>query len=257
MTTATANETGTPAASPLPLFYRKPMVLRTEAHARWRLKEGDVAFAARTPFVPIVLGEIGEAGRSYPVVFAGDADAPVPVAILGLSDGANLFVDGGTWAEGHYVPAYVRRYPFGFVPVPGSDRFVLALDTASDRLVREGGEGVPLFEAERPSQVTSQALRFCEAYQAEAAATQAFVAALQEQGLLVDKRANATLADGKRYALDGFRVVDPDRFGDLHPDTVVDWHRKGWLALVNLHLASLARLSALMERQLRRGASAG
>lgn len=258
MTTGLANTTNAvaPAASALPLFYRTPVVLHSEAHAGWRLKDGDTAFAASTPYVPIVLSEIGEACRSYPVVFAGDK--PLPVVILGLSDGENLFVEERAWAREHYVPAYVRRYPFGFVSIPDSDRFALALDTASERLVRDGEEGgMPLFEENAPSPITRQALQFCETYQVEFEGTKAFTAALQEHDLLVDKRADATLADGRHYALDGFQVVDPERFRDLDQATVVDWHRKGWLSLVNLHLASLGRLSALMERQVRRVAQLG
>lgn len=255
MTTGLANDTGASAASALPLFYRKPVVLHSEAHANWRLDDGDMAFAATTPYVPIVLGEIGEASRSYPVVFAGET--LLPVVILGLSEGENLFVEERAWAGEHYVPAYVRRYPFGFVAVPGSDRFALALDVASERLVREGNEGMPLFEERAPSQLTRQALQFCEAYQAEFEGTKAFTAALREHDLLVEKRADATLADGRRYALDGFQAVDPDRFRALDQATVVDWHRKGWLSLVSLHIASLGRLSALMERQVRRGTQEG
>lgn len=255
MTAGLANNTEAPAASALPLFYQKPTVLHSQAHAGWRLKDGDSSFAARTPYVPIVVGEIGEASHSYPVVFA--RDAPVPIALLALANGENLFVEQGAWAGEHYVPAYVRRYPFGFVSVPGSERFALALDTASDRLARDGDEGLPLFEENGPSALTRQALQLCEAYQAEFESTKAFVAALLEHELLVEKKAGATLADGRHYAVDGFRVVDPERFRDLSPTTVVDWHRRGWLALVNLHLASLGKLSSLMERQQRQAVQAG
>lgn len=249
MTTGSTNAADAPAAT-LPLFYRKPAVLHSEAHADWRLADGDMAFAARTAYVPIVVGEIAEASRSYPVVFAGDG--MLPVVILGFSEGENLFVDQHAWDSEHYVPAYVRRYPFGFVSIPDSGRFALVLDTASERLVREPGQGAPLFEGNAPSQLTRQALQFCEAYQAEFEGTQAFVAALQDQHLLVDKRVDAALADGKRYALDGFRVIDAERLRDLDPELIVDWHRKGWLALVNLHLASLGRLTSLLARQARR-----
>jgi len=52
----------------LPLFYREPVVLHSAIHATWRLTEGDMAFAADTPYIPLVLGEFGEAGRCYPIV---------------------------------------------------------------------------------------------------------------------------------------------------------------------------------------------
>jgi hypothetical protein len=49
--------------------------------------------------------------------------------------------------------------------------------------------------------------------------------------------------------LGGFQVVDQARFTAL-PDTVVlDWHRKGWLALVHFHLASLERFVDLLARE--------
>ena len=233
----------------LPLFYREPVVLHSAAHAAWRLKDGDMAFAADTPYIPLVLGEFGEAGRCYPIVFAGET--LLPVALFGLAEGQNLFVRDNTWAEGHYVPAYVRRYPFGFVSVPGADRFALAVDTASERLVREGEEGAPLFEQGEPGALTRQALQFCEAYQVEFENTKAFADALHDKDLLVVKRADATLPDGRQYALDGFRIVDADRLRELDDDTIVEWHRKGWLSLISQHLASLGRLTALIDRQAR------
>lgn len=246
--------TQAPATSALPLFYRAPVVLHARVHAGWRLKEGDLGFAAHTPYVPLVVGEIGEASRSYPVLFARDAS--VPVALLSLSQETNLFVDNGQWEGGHYVPAYVRRYPFGFVPVQGTDRLALALDTASERLVRGGGQGWPLFEGDGPSELTRQALQLCEVYKSEFDTTTAFVDALVAHDLLVERRAGATLADGRQYAVDGFRVVDPERFMTLDEATVLQWHRNGWLALVNLHLVSLGRLGELMERQQRAGTAA-
>lgn len=233
----------------LPLFYQKPVVLHVQTHAQWRLKDGDMGFAAQTPFAPLVLSEFGEAGRFYPVVFA--AETLFPIALLGLSEGHNLFIEDHQWIEGHYVPAYVRRYPFGFVAVPDSDRFALAVDTASDRLILDGDEGAPFFENGLPGELTQQALQFCEAYQTEYSHTQEFAQALQKQGLLVEKRADATLPDGRKYALDGFLVVDGERFRDLDDAVIVEWHRKGWLGLVHMHLLSLGRLANLMEKQAR------
>lgn len=238
----------TPSERPpaLPLFYRSPEPLSSAVHGAWRLKDGGAAFAAETPFVPIVVGELAAAARLYPVVFAG-GDAQ-PLAILGLEQ-RNLFVENGRWVEDAYVPAYVRRYPFGFIATVNPDGFALAIDAGSDRVAASGEEGVPLFEDGRPSEVTRQALAFCDAFQAEAAATRAFAEALTAQGLLIERRADATLPDGRKLGLNGFQVVDADRFAALPDDVVLDWQRKGWLALVHFHLASLERFSVLLSRQ--------
>lgn len=235
------------AASPLqPLFYRALAPLDSVAHADWRLLPGDASFAAETPFVPIVTGEMAAAVRSYPVVFA--ADSAQPIAVLGL-ERRNLFVTEGVWTADAYIPAYVRRYPFAFLSTVNPEGFALAIDTGSDRVARDGTEGAPLFEDGKPADLTRQALAFCDAFQAEAAATRAFADALVAHDLLVDRRADATLPDGRTLGLDGFRVVDPAKFAALADDVVLDWHRKGWLALVHFHLASLDRFQALLALQ--------
>lgn len=234
-----------------PLFYQKPQLLNSQHHSHWRLKDSDMAFAAEAPYVPIIAGELAQAARNYPIVFAaGDAQ---PIAVLGL-ERRNLFVEDGRWTNDSYIPAYVRRYPFGFLATMEEGNgeptgFALAIDTGSDRVEQSGENGAALFENGEPSELTRQALDFCNAFQAEAKATMAFTKALQDQDLLIDRRADATLPDGRKLGLDGFQIVDAEKFGKLAETQVFDWHRKGWIGLVHFHLASLDRFSALLDRQ--------
>ena len=52
----------------------------------------------------------------------------MPLAVVGLQDEVNLFVDeGGAWAENTYVPAYLRTHPFALART-GGDRVALVLD---------------------------------------------------------------------------------------------------------------------------------
>ncbi|MFZ0269948.1 SapC family protein [Caulobacter sp.] len=241
-----ASKPRTKPTPPLPLFYREPLPLSASAHAAWRLKDGDLTFAQDTAFAPLVLGELAAASANYPVVFAGAQAAPV--AILGLEQ-RNLFVADGQWSPFVHVPAYVRRYPFGFIATRDPDDFVLAIDAGSDRVVQAGDEGEPLFEDGKPSALTLRALAFCDAFKSEAAATAAFCQALLDKNLLIDRRADATLPDGRKLGLEGFQIVDLAAFQALDSDTIVDWHAKGWLALVNFHLASLDRFRALLDRE--------
>lgn len=238
---------------PLPMFYKAPELLSLAVHGDWRLRSGDVAFAAQAAFVPIVVSEIAAAGSTYPVVFAnGDAQ---PIVVTGIEQ-ANLFVEGGHWAEDAYVPAYVRRYPFGFIATVNPDGYALAIDTSSPRLERGGEEGAALFENDEPTEFTREALNFCDAFQMDAAATRAFTDALREHDLLIDQRADVVLPDGARRGVEGFQIVDAERFAKLDDALVLDWHRKGWLALVHFHLASLQRFQALLIRRARRETAA-
>lgn len=250
MTFSSTAQTAAATLRPL-VIYRNPQPLQAPIHADWRLKGGDAAFAAALPYVPIVVSELASVARCYPVVFA--AVDLQPTAILGL-ERVNLFVSDGRWETDCYVPAFVRRYPFGFVATANPEGYVLAIDAGSDRIVQDGTEGEPLFENSQATELTKQALSFCSAFQADVTSTRAFTEALKAQDLLIDRRADATLPDGRKLGLEGFQIVDADKFAKLGNEVVLDWHKKGWLALVQFHLASLERFSALLARQSARAA---
>ena len=231
------------------LFYSKPEVLTAERHGGLRLKKvGDFAFAKGSNSVAISAVEFVQAMRFYPIVFGGKA--AYPVVVLGLEQ-ENLFVDtDGHWRSSHYVPAYMRRYPFVFVTHPDGKQFILGIDRACDRLTEvEEPEALPLFENGKPGAVTQEALTFCGAYQNDHSLTMAFAQALEEQNLLIDNQAQVKLPDGHQMNLQGFRVIDRARFAALPDAVIVDWHKKGWLALANFHLASLERFQHLLELQ--------
>lgn len=243
-----STQTSAPA---LPLFYRQPEPMRADRHGRLRLvMKPDFRFAARTNAVPIMVSEFALASRFYPIVFAGQHC--MPVAVLGI-DGTNLFVDSdGLWQDRRtYIPAYVRRYPFTFITQPGQQAYALGLDMACERLVSEASDdriAQPLFADGKPTMLTEEALRFCGALQTDHATTRAFTAALEAADLLTDRQARAALPDGRRFDLQGFRIVDGERYQKLADATLVDWHRKSWLALVHAHLASQACWQELLER---------
>ena len=227
-----------------PLFYRDPKVLSSVEHAAWRVRPSGVAFARTSNSVPVMVGEFASAARSYPLVFAG-ADH-TPLAVLGLEQGRNRFIDGDAWREDAYVPAYVRRYPFVFVQTTNPDGYVLAIDAGADMVVESGEEGAPLFEDGKPSALTRQALQFCDAFTREDRATRQFGAALAEHELLVERTASIAFPDGRKANIEGFRIVDAEKFAALPEAVVVEWHRKGWLALVHFHMASMGRFTDLL-----------
>lgn len=231
-----------PAAPPAPLFYRNPEPVSPETHGALRLKEAGFGFASSTNAVPLVGAEFPQAAHDYPVVFAPEDGWPV--ALLGLT-AQNAFVDeAGAWAPDTYIPAYVRRYPFAFIA--SEDRFILALDR--DAAAVNETEGVPLFENGEPSPALSQALAFCGQFQEAHRLTRAFVDALKEHDLLVNRVADAKLRDKRSFRLGAFQVVDRERWRNLPDAAVVAFHKAGWSELVAAHLASVDRFSMLVER---------
>jgi hypothetical protein len=244
-------------APQLPLFYKQPQALVAGVHGGLRLTgQADFRFAAGTNAAPITATEFVEAMRFYPIVFVGEATHPS--AVLGL-DSRNLFVDAdGGWAEGRYVPAYARRYPFVFIESADKSQYALGVDMASDRLTTDAdaASAQPLFVDGQPAPVTQDALRFCAALQADHATTRLFCQALADQELLVDQQAQGALPSGERFNVQGFRIIDAAKLQALPDEVVLDWRRKGWLTLIDLHLASLNRWRDLLDRQGERKAAA-
>ena len=238
-----------------PLFYVDPQPLLSTDHAAWRLRDGNIAFASDALGIPVVLGEFADAARCYAILFAAGEEGG-PVILTGV-DNNNQFMADGYWDATTYVPAYVRRHPFGLINMgtvtEGQPDLALAIDVASPRFAREGEEGVALFEAGEPSQLTRDAMQFCTAYSGEAGVTVEFCKALRAKGLMMSRRLDGTLPDGKKVTVDGFEVIDVQKLTDLDAETIVEWHRKGWMAAAYYHLASLSRVGDLMERRAKSG----
>jgi hypothetical protein len=238
-------------AQALPPLYKKPTVLVSEIHAKAGLAPSvNYDFAAQATALPLTVGEFGPASAYYPIVFAPDPSA-APVVVLGLRDGENIFANAweATPSAGNgavpnriYRPAYVRRYPYVIVENADQKSQVLAVDAASDRFLADvsNHSGAEAFfdAAGGPSKAAAAAMEFCAKFNQESLATTAFAKVVSEAGLLKPSRANMKFADQSSHALDGFQIVDEAAFMALPDATVTAWHRKGWLSLVILHLAS-------------------
>lgn len=236
-----------------PLFYRRPTPLDHKRDAKASLPpRRDLAFAAGTNSVPLVMGELAESARCYPILFSTGAK-PVPIALVGLVGDANLYTrpaaDGSgvtVWEESFYVPGYVRRYPFILMETGAADRFTVCAD--ADGLSDAEG-AVALFEADgAPTEAAQKAVEFCKLYHAEYARTREWVDALQAADLLVEHQATITLSADRTMTFSGFKVVDGPRFDALPDATILDWRQRGWLAPIYLHHASLLNWDRLIAR---------
>ena len=205
--------------------------------------------------VPLTAEEFIHAGRFYPIVFAS-AEQPVPLALMGLNEGVNLFVDdeGKLTNVDVYIPAYARRYPFMLAKLqPDSDELSLCFDPTSN-LVGEFEDGNPLFEGEEPSDVTKGMLEFCKNFEEAGMRTQQFVDELNKHDLLMDGEV-AIQQQGfeQPFIYRGFRMVDQEKLRELRGDVLRTMNQNGMLALIFAHLFSLDLISGLFARQVQAG----
>jgi hypothetical protein len=231
----------------LPLFYRNIAVVDAARYVGKSLKTSiGFGFARVTNVVMLNAAEFEAAARSYPIVFTSTPN-PAALALLGLREAENLFVDAkGDWKPNTYIPAYVRRYPFIFHRSENGQQLTLCIDDASGAL--ETGTERPLFANGAPSEFAKGALEFCAVFQRDNEATRDFVKELANHQLLVQNQAQIKLNSGEALSLAGFEVIDRAKFDALPTAILADWRKRGWLGLAYAHFISLTSFADLVER---------
>ena len=237
----------------LPLFYTAPAPLDAKRHAALGLRSNfGLAFTANVNAVPVNMIEMPQLCHFYPIAFSPDANA-TPVALLGLRDSENLFVDArGEWAADSYIPAYIRRYPFIFSEVPGQDQLTLCVDM-NDKVIDEKSDQKFFGPDGKATALAQNALEFCKSYHAAAQQTLTFSKALAASGLLVDRQAEINAGNGQRISFSGFRIIDEQKLADMPDKEFLEWRRRGWLPFLYAHLFSGAqwqRLTLLLRQKL-------
>ncbi len=228
------------------VFYEQVTPVSSQRHAGAAVKTGtDYGFARDVNSVPVTAVEFSRVAPEYAIVFVGDEDAVMPMAVLGVLQDHNHYVDEtGKWNAG-YVPAFVRRYPFVFSSGDDGTTFTLCIDETFSGY-NEEGRGERLFDAdgERTQYLTS-VLGFQQGYQAHFNATRAFCRKLKELDLLESVQANFRTPEGKQHSLTGLLVISQEKLKALPDEKLAELVRGGELELVYLHLHSLRHITAM------------
>lgn len=244
-----------PEQAQLPLFYNDLAPLSSQDHANWRSRPTDKAkWLVGQHAVPLTVEEFPLAQRHFPIIFSA-GDDPVPLALMGMNEGINVFVDDeGQLTSQVYVPAYVRRYPFMLARLrPDSEELSLCFDPTSD-LVGEFDDGLPLFEGSEPSEGCKATLQFCEQFEIAGQKTAAFLAELKKHDLLMDGELTLQLDGGDQpFTYQGFRMVDEKKLREVRGDVLRGWNQSGLLALIYAHLFSLELVRDVFGRQVQLG----
>jgi hypothetical protein len=242
------------------LFYGKPEPLSAEAHGALGVDAVDkpYSFVAQSNLVPLTVTEFAAAALSYPVIFVGDAK--MPVAVMALRGGENLFInDGGDFRPEAYIPAYVRRYPFVFANDDAQKRLILCVDRDAPFL-REGG-ATPLFIDGKPSPYVEQAMEFCNNFEQERQRTDAFVKLLTDLDLLDIREAvftprnpDGTAAAPQKIA--EYFAISEDKLKALPAEKLAELRDNGALGQIYAHMVSLLGWDRLIAMAFQRAAAA-
>ncbi|MWV28311.1 SapC family protein [Aurantiacibacter rhizosphaerae] len=247
-----------PKAS-LPVLYKELIPLNSNDHGDWHARTVDKApWVAGQHAIPLTVEEFPAAQRSFPIVFSS-GERSVPLALMGLNEGVNVFFDDdGTPRDNSppYIPAYIRRYPFLLAKLDqNSDNLSLCFDPSAD-LVGKFEDGNPLFtDAKEPSEHTTALLQFCEKFEEAGNRTQLFMKELDDHDLLMDGEIAINRADApdQPFTYRGFRMVNQDKLRELRGDQLRKWNENGLLPLIFAHLFSLDLMRNIFARQVELG----
>ena len=240
----------------MPIFYNAVEPINLDQHGKMKVRGiQTMPEMGRTHAVPLTVDEFTLVQRHFPIVFS-IGGPPVPIALMGLNEGVNVFLDenGRALDQNIYIPAYLRRYPFLLARLrPDTDELSLCVDPTSGA-IGDFDEGEPLFEGTEPSAATKAILEFCEQFEAAGLRTNAFIEDLVKSDLLMDGEV-AIQPEGadQPFVYRGFRMVDEEKVRNLRGDELRKMNQNGMLPLLFAHLFSLSQMRDVFARQMQQG----
>jgi len=240
----------------LPMLYNQLEPISSQQHGSLKVRGLESLPAlANQHAVPLTVDEFALAQRHYPIIFSAGDDA-VPLALMGLNEGVNTFVDqdGKPVQSDVYMPAYLRRYPFLLARLnENSDELSLCYDPTSNA-IGEYDEGQPLFDNGEPSEATKAILQFCEQFEEAGQRTAMFMAEIKKSGLLMDGEV-AIQPEGasQPFIYRGFQMIDEEKLRELRGDELRKMNQSGLLPLIYAHLFSLSQSREIFARQVQQG----
>ncbi len=244
-----------PAPANLPIFYKDLAPLSSVEHADFHARPLESAeFLVGQHAIPLTSDEFVSACRFFPIVFSA-GENQVPLALMGLNEGINTFVDDqGKLVNPVYVPAYIRRYPFLLARLqPDSEDLSLCFDPTSGA-VGKFDEGDPLFVDGQPSEQVQAVLEFCKNFEEAGQRTGLFMDELKKADLLMDGEvAIQQEGNDKPYVYRGFQMVDENKLRELRGDVLRKLTQNGILALIFAHLFSLQLMREVFAAQVQSG----
>jgi SapC len=244
-----------PVDNNLPLLFNDLAPLSSVDHGTWKARRSETApFLTKHHAIPVTIDEFALAQRYYPIIFSA-GENPVPLALMGLNEGVNTFVDDdGKLTSDVYVPAYVRRYPFLLARLrEDAEELSLCFDPTADA-IGDFKEGDALFEDGKPTEATQAILQFCEQFEQAGQRTTAFMKELVDQKLLMDGEVSIqTEGNEQPFIYRGFQMVNEEKLRELRGDALRKMMKSGLLPLVHAHLFSLGVMREIFGRQMAQG----
>ena len=215
----------------------KDLRVMTRRGARW----GDDVMSC-----PVTIHEFRSLQPHYPILFQQDGNGHFQtIALFGLQDGQNLFLDGEHW-DADYLPLAMQRMPFSIGVA--QDEMRMMVEMASPR-IGKGGDGEPVFLTHGGNtDFLDRANSILRTLHEGLQATSEFSQALVSHRLLEPFVFEVEQPDGSRGQLVGLHLIHEERLAALDGATAAMLHEADYLQPIYMAMASLSNLSRLARR---------
>ncbi|HKB63030.1 MAG TPA: SapC family protein [Burkholderiales bacterium] len=234
-----------------PFGYSEIVPLRKDQKVRLPARGALPEFCRRVNAVPISYSEFGVACRDYPLAFitTDRGRTFIPVGVLGVTGGENLFLRDGRWDGSVYLPAYLRRYPFCMArvtldSVEQADRLICVektfLSDDGERMFDDKGTAFPRWQ---PIE------KLLQEYETDLERGREMCAILADYALLEPFTLQGSLREGGAMNLGGMHRVDERKLEFLNAAQHKNLIRKGIMGRIYAHLISLENFARLLTRK--------
>ncbi|PCI79704.1 MAG: multidrug transporter [SAR86 cluster bacterium] len=229
-----------------------PVALQNDKHAKLKITEsGDYARYKDQHLIPIIAPDFFTLCAEFPVVFVKDStgDQFVPVAIMGLREGQNLYCQTEEW-KAQVVPIRFSNAPFSIVRIDAeSDQLAVLVDEESSMLSET--KGTPLFKEDgERSEYLEKKMEYLVNTAQQTVQTENICKLLKEKDLLTTQQLQLQhRQDSQRYDINGVYTVDEKKLNALSDEEFLDLRKQGIIPLIYAHLSSLQQLRRISEMQ--------
>ena len=230
----------------LQALFKEPSLLRSDADRDMKYEiPKDYKIAKTSYYIPVSHSETPDAGRVFPLFFIKGEEDFLLIALMGLKEGQNLFVNNlGRWKEHTYIPSLLRAYPFA----------VSRLDDKTNAIVYDKGyKGFNTKEGERIFDDKGNMSDLGKAINEYVSKTfTAFEATKNPVKVIADmklfKPATIDIAAGEeKIRLQGIYQVDMPKLNTLTDEELLLLAKSGALHLIYTHANSLTNLRILAD----------
>jgi len=241
------------------------VLLNNIEHKNLKVIQGfDKTYGHDQMCVPIFPIEVRHAQAHYPLVFAKDAqDQFQMVALLGLEQGENLFLDNGMW-QAAYKPLIVEKGPFliGRSASSNGDNDTLSIyvDLDDPRIVideHNTENAIPVFLPHGGNtDYIDNIANVLSTIHLEQEKHKAFIDVCEAHQLIESFVMDIDLDGTGTHRLSGFYTINEEKLKTLTSEQIAQLHASDYLQTIYMMLASMSQLRQVIAHKKARNASA-